>query len=971
MSEYSLNQAQKQAVEYANGSLLIVAGAGTGKTSVITHKIAYLINKGLAKPEQILALTFTDKTAEEMESRVDKMINLGYSDIQISTFHSFCQRLLEQYGMDIGLSNNFKLASEAQAWMLLKQNFDRLNLDYYKPIGSPYSHLKELLTHFSKCKDELISPEDYLALAKNIKLSKDEAITEEKNRLSELANAYHVYNKLLLDNALLDFGDLIFYCVKLLQARPAIAKQLKSKYKFILVDEFQDVNWAQYQLVRLLADSNASLTVVGDDDQSIYAFRGASVSNILRFKDDFPDAKEIVLNQNYRSGQQILDLSYQLIQNNNPDRLEVKLKLDKKLKSSVNYESKTNFFTALTGTNEAEYVAKQIVNLKNGDNSLAWDDFAILVRAANHADAFLLELQKQGIPHEFLSSAGLYKQPIILDCVSFLRLVINQHESLHFYRLLNLPFLNINDDDLHKLIHLEKKLYLSLLEAAKNAKFNGLTDQGVNSINLLLNCVLRGQFEAKNAKPSVVLYNFLEQIGYLKYLVTRQKAGDRQQIRQLYYLRQLFNILNEFEQITPDPSVYAFVDHFNSLIEAGDKGNKYQLGDTPDSVNILTVHSAKGLEYKNVFVVNLAEDRFPTRHRGGGIEVPLELVKEQLPQGNSHLEEERRLLYVAITRAKNNLYLTHALNYGGVKTKKMSRFLAELNYLPGQVTQDAQIIEPKILKINETTGQFKYQPPEAFSYSQIKTYLTCPYQYKLGNILKIPTKGSAYFSFGQTLHSTLYEFYSLIKNSSGQNQASLFTNGANNNQAKIPNLEELLKIYHAKWIPDWYVSLSQREEYYKKGKTALTRFYKKNDPNWVVPLFMEASFKIKIGDYFLRGRIDRIDKLPENKLNIIDYKTGEPKKKLSPDDKAQLIIYQLAAEQLEQFNKIAPIGKLTYYYLEDDSQMSFLANKQETDNIAKKILTAINNIYAGKFSATPDKHDCKNCSFNQICEFKI
>jgi len=412
----NLNKQQKQAVEYTAGPLLIVAGAGTGKTTVITQKISYLIKNKSIKPEEILALTFTDKAAGEMEERVDKLLDISYVDIQISTFHAFCQNILEKYGLDIGISNSFKILTQTDAWLLVRENLNKFDLDYYKPIGNPTRHIHELIGHFQKCKDELISPQEYLDYAENLRLDKDNENTEEKSRLTEIANTYHVYNQILLDNGALDFSDLIYYTVKLLEERPNILNALQDQFKYILVDEFQDVNWSQYRLVRLLTGEKGQLTVVGDDDQSIYAFRGASVSNILRFKDDYKDAKEVVLNENYRSGQEILDIAYKLIQNNNPDRLEQKLNINKNLKSySLNLKSVVTHIHSDSLEAEVQAVVQEILKLKKRDKISTWDDFAILVRANSNADPFLQALENAQIPYEFLASSGLYRQPIALS----------------------------------------------------------------------------------------------------------------------------------------------------------------------------------------------------------------------------------------------------------------------------------------------------------------------------------------------------------------------------------------------------------------------------------------------------------------------------------------------------------------------------------------------------------------------------
>jgi DNA helicase-2/ATP-dependent DNA helicase PcrA len=293
-----------------------------------------------------------------MQERADLLLPMGYVDTWISTFHSFCERILKNHALDIGLSNDFKLLDDVGQWVLVLKNFEKFTLDYYRPLGSPNRFISALLKHFSRCKDELIAPEDYLKYSEELKLSADNpdgvkhrrekpenrktgkpesdlSDSSETLRIQEVANAYHVYQKLLLDNNFLDFGDLINYTLELFQKRPNILKFYQNKFKFLMVDEFQDTNFAQYQLVKLLAGAAQNLTVVGDDDQSIYKFRGASVSNILKFKEDYKGTKQITLVENYRSAQNILDLAYNFIQANNPDRLEVKLKIDKREKTNT------------------------------------------------------------------------------------------------------------------------------------------------------------------------------------------------------------------------------------------------------------------------------------------------------------------------------------------------------------------------------------------------------------------------------------------------------------------------------------------------------------------------------------------------------------------------------------------------------------------------------------------------------------
>ncbi len=981
MSEKELNEAQQRAVEYVDGPLLIVAGAGTGKTTVITKKISYLLKQKIATPENILALTFTEKAASEMQDRVDAELEIGYVDLQISTFHAFCQRLLEIYGMEIGLPKNARLLTDTDAWMLMRENLLEFNLEYYRPMGNPNSNIHALLDHFSKAKDELISADQYLEYVEGLILDKDEAEVQEKNRLIELANAYHRYNKLLLDNNALDFGDLIFYTHKLLTERPNILKKIQDRFTHILVDEFQDVNYAQYELIRLLT-GKSQLTVVGDDDQSIYSFRGSNVSIILRFKEDFPSAKGIVLTENYRSNQEILDTAYTSIINNNPDRLEVRLGLDKKLVAKGH--TKPAVITHLhreTLDAEVSAVIQKILQLKKEDPEFEWDDCAILVRANSHAEPFLNALDSYDIPYEFLASGGLYQQPIVLDTLAFLRIASREYENTSWYRLMRLPCLGFSETDIQKLISGANKKSIPYYEAFGRAKEFFVSANGIEQIDTLISAVKHGIEATRYEKPTTVLYGFLETVGYLEYLMKEEQKGNPEVTRQIQYLTQFFDLMSAYEKVTPGAHVLGFVEHFDHILESGDAGKIFQPRDTAGSIQVLTVHGSKGLEYPYVFIVNCVEERFPTRDRSSGIELPLPLIKET-GEGKEdfHIEEERRLFYVAITRAKEQVFFTSADYYSEERKrkKKISRFVEELQL-------EKNVALPKITTTE--LSKFKKQPPrkptaqvyeipKTFSHSQIMSFLNCPYQYKLGHILSIKPKGSGTFSFGTSMHNTMQKFYTRVQELNQVNQGSLFdltvpiTKEKIEGQIQVPTFDELIKMYEESWIPDWYESKKQREEYYKKGKEILDVFYTSQKDNWTIPVSLEGWFKIKVGDYVINGRIDRIDQLSDGSLEIIDYKTGKAKEKLSTDDKQQLLLYQIAAETLPEYRHLGPVGKLTFYYVNDNLRTSFEANAEDVEKLKEKLISTIDAIKAGDFTATPGPFVCKYCEFRNICEFR-
>ncbi|MDR7559916.1 MAG: ATP-dependent helicase, partial [Armatimonadota bacterium] len=388
-----LNDEQRRAVTHETGPLLIVAGAGTGKTQVITRRIAWLIATRRARPSEILALTFTDKAAAEMEERVDVLVPYGYTDVWISTFHAFGDRVLREHALALGLRPDFRVLTRAEQVVFLRQHLFDLPLDVYRPLGDPTRHLEALLTLFSRAKDEDVSPAEYRAFAERVAASAaaaphDRELQDLARQQMELALAYQRYQELLAREGLVDFGDLITLTLRLFREHPAVLRAFRERFRYILVDEFQDTNYAQFQLVRLLADGGPqNITVVGDDDQSIYKFRGAAISNILTFLDTYPDATQVVLTTNYRSTQPILDAAYRLIQHNNPDRLEVRHRLDKRLRAVRPGGTPPRHVHLDTLSSEADWVARQIASQVEA-GTWRYRDVAILVRSNADADPF-------------------------------------------------------------------------------------------------------------------------------------------------------------------------------------------------------------------------------------------------------------------------------------------------------------------------------------------------------------------------------------------------------------------------------------------------------------------------------------------------------------------------------------------------------------------------------------------------------
>ncbi|MFA6943310.1 MAG: UvrD-helicase domain-containing protein [Patescibacteria group bacterium] len=1000
-----LNSAQKQAVQHREGPLLIVAGAGTGKTTVITERIGWLIKEGLAEPHEILALTFTDKAAGEMQERVDQLLPYGYLDMWISTFHSFGERILQTHGIDIGLPTEFRLLTQTEQWMFIHEHLDDFDLDYYRPLGNPTKFIHALITHFSRLKDEHITPAEYLAYAESLRLNRDqqeftkrEAENDpeliEAKRIEEVANAYHVYEQLLAKSGgagpgsagegALDFGSLITATLDLFTQRPNLLKKYREQFKFILVDEFQDTNWAQYEMVKMLSAPKNNLTVVGDDDQSIYKFRGASISNILAFKKDYPNAEQVVLTENYRSKQNILDLAYRFIQLNNPNRLEVQLtngsaesSVSKKLQAAKKGVGIIEHIEEKTEAGEASAVVKKIIELKEKKTGRVWSDFAILVRANDHAQAFILALERAGVPYQSVTSRGLYRKPEVLDILNYLKLVDNYHESTAVWRVLTSRAFAIPDSDLITLNEVAKRKSQSLYETARLAGVYNVSETAKTALARFVSLVEKHTALARRGSAHEVAIGFLEDSGYMNVLTQGGRVKDQATQAKIDAINQFFRVIQDFERGSEDTSVRSFMRQIELEKNAGESGKMaVDLETGPDAVRVMTVHTAKGLEFPFVFLVNLVEQRFPTMERRDAIAVPDALVRETVPKGDIHTEEERRLFYVGITRAQEGVFFTSAKDYGGSRMKRPSQFLHELGLVEKEEAVAKKKTQKKPAKKIDVVPSGKAEPGYAgqplttavkkHSFSSLAKYDDCPLKYKFAFVLKVPARGSHHFSFGNSVHHTLYQFLTQVQERRSAQQGDLFGTQEEKQQEGLPvSFDELIAMYEKNFIDDWYVSKKQRMEYFQKGKHALKDFYEQYAKMPVGHLALEQRFTVKIAERIVGGSMDRIDKEGE-KVHIIDYKTGKSKDKLEKEDKRQLMLYAAAARDPHVLD--ADVAKVTYYYLEDGSMLSLEPQPEDYEDVTEWVGETAAHIESGDFTPTPGRM-CRFCEYKDICDF--
>lgn len=944
-----LNPAQKEAVTHKGGPLLIIAGAGTGKTSVITRRIAYLIEQKIAKPSEILALTFTEKAAAEMEERVDQLVPYGYTDIQISTFHAFGDQLLRDYAIDLGLPANFKVLTGVEQAIFMRQNIYAFELEYFRPVANPLSHIEALLSHFSRLKDELITPGEYLGFAeKKLSVATNEDETIEANKTLELANAYERYQELMIQAGNLDFGDQLFYSYKVLKESKKILAECQKRFKYILVDEFQDTNYAQNEIVKLLASASKNLTVVGDDDQSIYRFRGASISNILDFKKTYPNATQIVLNQNYRSTQEILDSSYKLIQFNNPDRLEIQNKIDKRLLSTHHGTVPELFFCGNLSC-EADQVVDKIKELKKTEK-YNYNDFVLLVRANSQAEPFLQSLNVAGIPYIFTGASSLFAQPEIKMLVALLRCLVYTDDSLALYQLATSELYNINHDDISNFYTLAKRQNRPLLKVLLSNTTNDGDNFDLSNLTVLISDI--GKYSnLKNEPVGEVLYAYLKEKNYLKKLTETSSVEDELKI---FNIAKFFDRIAQFNHSSDERGVLAFLNTLELILAVGDEIISSDIDRDIDAVNISTVHASKGLEYQVVFIVNCVSDRFPGRHRRDPLPLPVELIKESLPEGDFHLQEERRLFYVAATRAKNYLFMTAAEDYGGKRAKKLSQFVLELldEASPTKLKHKLSSLE-KIERFQKVEAQHKKLPAKfttdiiKLSRAMIDDYYTCPKKFYFAHVIKIPLLENHYLMYGTAVHAALDYYFS--KKLRGE----------------TPKLEELIATFDTAFKNVGFITADHESLRHKQGIETLNRFYADDQKNPTIPAEVETPFEFAENKVKINGRYDLIAGKKED-AEILDFKTSNVTDQKEADRRikssTQMMIYALA-----WYEKYKVIPKTTLVFIESGLIGSKLFNMKELEETRQMIFEVAAGIRKNDMAAKPDAYQCKQCPYNDIC----
>lgn len=606
-----LNKEQYEGATTIDGQVLILAGAGSGKTRVLTHRIAHMVDDLDIPPYNILAITFTNKAAKEMKDRVKALIGERAENMWISTFHSTCVRILRREIDKLGYKSSFTIYDSSDQKTLVKECMKTLNINE-KDITE-----QEIMGKIGKAKDRMQDVRSFM-------------LENESNfREKKIADAYEMYQKRLKENNALDFDDLIFKTVELFKKNPEVLDFYQNKFKYIMVDEYQDTNCAQYELVKLLAAKYKNICVVGDDDQCIYQWRGADIENILSFEKDYPSAKVIKLEQNYRSKGNILDAANTVIINNSHRKSKV-------LRTEQEGGSKIKVYRAYADSDEGDFVGMQISKIKEAENK-NYNDFAILYRTNAQSRIFEESFRRKGIPYKIVGGTRFYDRKEIKDMLAYLKVIINPQDDISIKRIINVPKRSIGDATVNKVQDFAENFELNMWDALAEVRtIPTLTARNVSTIEPFVGLMERFMELSEVIPVSELIKTILEETGYLKQLKESKEIEDKSRIDNL---EELVSDAVEFEKSSEDKTLSAYLEKV-SLVQDTDK-----IEDEDDSVVLMTVHSAKGLEFPVVFMVGMENGIFPGN---------ASFEKE------SEMEESRRLCYVGITRAKEVLFMTSA-----------------------------------------------------------------------------------------------------------------------------------------------------------------------------------------------------------------------------------------------------------------------------------------------------------------------
>lgn len=1020
-----LNPEQKLAAEHGEGPLLVIAGPGTGKTRVITERIVYLLQNSAAssvtpalKPENVLALTFTEKAAGEMKHRVAAALPSLETSPHISTFHAFCLETLRKHHEDR------RLLDKIDVWVFLRRRMAELGLEYYRKLAEPGAFLHDLNDFFSRCQDELIEPEDfdrYVRQRERLALL-NPAPGERKNPdtmdlQKELARVFATSRRLIEASGASSLGSLVSEAVMFLKRDSKALEEVRDQYRAVLVDEFQDTNYAQVELLKLLAPPPYAITAVGDDDQAIYRFRGASFGAFKMFSDAFPGHRTVWLSRNYRSTKHILHAASAVIAHN--DRYGNK----PALLSSREAGAPIYLVKSKSAESEAAWTAEEIERLAR--NGTPYGGIAVLYRAHNIRDLLVAELARRHVPIS-IRGLSILSATVLRDLVAYLRVIHSPHDSISLVRVLLAPRWRFPETLAQTFRELAAKDHTSLYSAivsAGGAARKALESTAWGEIDALLTTFRN---LSRSVPVAALAGRLVERLGW------PTLDGNKHQV----YLETFSRFLREWEDKSETRKLPEFLEYFRYFLEAGGKVESPQPAER--AVQLMTVHAAKGLEFPVVFVIGVSPRRFPPAERKPVIDFPADLRKGPNPPRDIHLQEERRLFFVAMTRAKDKLYVSSVSK----SDRQQSVFVQDLLSEPAVRASDVQLIaipdpapsanapvsgrptrsasalerstaarggldqsEPSPLRGRRiriahagqsvadavSAGGLAAQPslfenaataseglhadvrtwatqtnvpaPDGdlrLSATAIDDYLGCPLKYKFQHVLNIPVAAQAPLTFGNLMHRAVRHYFELRR------ELALKGDG---DGAALPSAAQVAQFYLERWKSAGFDDAYHEETYREAGLDQIKRFVEKQNALAMdaSAIEMERGFEFTLGDITLDGRIDQINHLSANDgkrqpVELVDYKTGRPRTERDVEKSLQLSVYALAARETMELDPV----RLTLYNLTNNQAVSGSRTVAELERAKDEIRRAAAQIRVGCFDATPG-FLCRWCNYITLC----
>ena len=960
------DERQRQAIEHISGPMLVVAGAGTGKTSVLTHRIERLVGDGHAHPDEILALTYTVNAADEMRDRVRRL--LGGKTVQARTFHDYCLDLLKRAHKDFGVLDDKDL------WIYLRRRIRELNLEHYIRAANIGQFLNDLLDFLSRCHDELVTPEKYAdyverlerrevpiprVVKSKIVLQDDEVI----GRCREISRVFSTMEKWLLDDNLGTFSHMITRAHALLDHDPAILADARSHARFILADEFQDANFAQIKILARLAGSDGNLFAVGDPDQSIYRFRGASSEAFQLFHRNFPNSKLVVLEKNRRSTTSILRTAFEVIDQNPPvfaRNAQGTLAYQRAPLQSARDEEATKSGMQPVNSPVAAIILKDknseagdlIAYLRETHRKLKcrWSDFGILYRSHYHRDEVVQELAEAGVPF-VIESMDVSDTPEARDLFACLKAVVSSGDDVSWFRVAALPCFHVDPEQLRQTMRAiardNRESQVVPLSAALD-RVRGGAD--------VLSAVqqAREQIQRLNAKSRAALE-----------IIVTQFSLDRTSP----VLQAALQFVEEWEKkkINETTDLEELVDYLEYFREAG--GVIPLLSSSDNAVRLMTVHGAKGLEFPHVFILRASSPAFPCSFKETLVAFPRELRDpDSLPQSDDktlHGEEERRLFYVAMTRARDSLRI-YAREGTGKTDKTPPGYLRELisnrsvapyfRAMPASGAQTALDLAAAVSPLypNESQTNLWFELPvldglhKRLSASAVDTYERCGLRFKLERDWKIPGRPAAAMQYGAAIHRVLKTYFDSVR------------------LGRPKTDDELLALFRQDLADAKIQEQYQFELYEQQGIMQLGDFLtaaRSIPPSQV--LHTEESFEIRLGEITVVGRIDRIDSRPDGTVAIVDYKTGNARDQEDADESLQLSLYAIAAQEKWGYK----VGALIFQNLQENFPVITTRSESELIAARNRVEDAAQSIADGVFNAKPGIH-CNFCAYRSLCPEK-